>query len=104
MLFTSQVAARLREYKLHSLMIVGGFEAYHALLQLYEARGKYPEFCIPMVVVPATISNNVPGSDFSLGCDTALNEITEVSKYSAMQLTLIITDPNTADFGYKTVD
>ncbi|XP_042231275.1 ATP-dependent 6-phosphofructokinase-like isoform X4 [Homarus americanus] len=73
-----QVAARLREYKLHSLMIVGGFEAYHALLQMYEARGKYPEFCIPMVVIPSTISNNVPGSDFSLGCDTALNEITEI--------------------------
>ena len=26
-----------------------------------------------------TISNNVPGSDFSLGSDTALNEITDVS-------------------------
>ncbi|XP_069954698.1 ATP-dependent 6-phosphofructokinase isoform X6 [Cherax quadricarinatus] len=73
-----QVAARLREYKMHALLIVGGFEAYHALLQLYEARGKYPEFCIPMVVIPSTISNNVPGSDFSLGCDTALNEITEI--------------------------
>ncbi|ROT70143.1 phosphofructokinase [Penaeus vannamei] len=46
--------------------------------QLYEARGKYPEFCIPMVVIPATISNNVPGSDFSLGCDTSLNEIVEI--------------------------
>ncbi|KAK4291691.1 hypothetical protein Pmani_013509 [Petrolisthes manimaculis] len=76
--YFDQVAARLKEYKIHSLMIVGGFEAYHALLQLYEARGKYPEFCIPMVVIPATISNNVPGSDFSLGCDTALNEITEI--------------------------
>lgn len=76
--YFDQVAARLREYKLHSLLIVGGFEAYHALLQMYEARGKHPEFCIPMVVIPATISNNVPGSDFSLGCDTALNEITEI--------------------------
>ncbi|XP_064110853.1 ATP-dependent 6-phosphofructokinase-like isoform X3 [Macrobrachium nipponense] len=76
--YLDQVAARLREYKMHSLLIIGGFEAYHALLQLYEARGKYKEFCIPMVVIPATISNNVPGSDFSLGCDTALNEITEI--------------------------
>ncbi|XP_071542421.1 ATP-dependent 6-phosphofructokinase isoform X4 [Panulirus ornatus] len=73
-----QIAARLREYRMHSLLIVGGFEAYHALIQMYEARGKYPEFCIPMVVIPSTISNNVPGSDFSLGCDTALNEITEI--------------------------
>lgn len=76
--YFEQVASRLREYKVNSMLIVGGFEAYHAMLQLYEARGKYKEFCIPMVVIPATISNNVPGSDFSLGCDTALNEITEI--------------------------
>jgi len=30
-------------------------------------------------MIPATISNNVPGTEFSLGSDTALNEITEVS-------------------------
>ena len=30
------------------------------------------------VVLPATISNNVPGTDFSIGADTALNEITEI--------------------------
>ena len=42
---------------------------------------KYPwlqAFRIPMVVLPATISNNVPGTDFSVGADTALNEITEI--------------------------
>ena len=31
------------------------------------------------MVIPCTISNNVPGSDFSLGADTALSEITDVS-------------------------
>jgi len=54
-------------------------QAYQAALQMYEARPEYQEFCIPIVVIPSTISNNVPGTDFSLGCDTALNEITEVS-------------------------
>lgn len=34
-----------------------------------------------MVIIPSTISNNVPGTEFSLGCDTALNEITEVSYF-----------------------
>jgi 6-phosphofructokinase len=53
-------------------------QAYQAGLQLQEARPQYKEFCIPIVVIPSTISNNVPGTDFSLGCDTALNEITEV--------------------------
>jgi 6-phosphofructokinase 1 len=53
-------------------------QAYQAGLQMHEARSEHPEFCIPIVVIPSTISNNVPGTDFSLGCDTALNEITEV--------------------------
>lgn len=44
-----------------------------------QAREKYEELCVPFVVVPATVSNNVPGSDFSVGADTALNTITMVS-------------------------
>ena len=31
-----------------------------------------------MIIIPATISNNVPGTDFSLGSDTSLNEIADV--------------------------
>lgn len=74
-----KVAARFKEFKLSGLLIIGGFEAYDCLIELVEGREKYPELCIPMAMVPATISNNVPGTDFSLGCDTALNEITSVS-------------------------
>ena len=59
-------------------MVVGGFEAFQTVLELAEERKNYPEFCIPMCVLPATISNNVPGTEFSLGADTALNEITEI--------------------------
>jgi len=43
-----------------------------------DARAKYPEFQIPLIVIPATISNNVPGTEFSIGADTALNEIVKV--------------------------
>lgn len=32
-----------------------------------------------MVMIPATVSNNIPGSDLSIGSDTALNAITDVS-------------------------
>ncbi len=42
-----------------------------------DARSVYPAFCIPMVHLPATVSNNVPGTDFSIGSDTALNAIIE---------------------------
>ena len=68
---------RFREHQLSALFIVGGFEAFVSLLQLYEARDKYEEFCIPIVLVPATMSNNVPGCWLSLGADTTLNCIVE---------------------------
>uniref|UniRef100_A0A8D0ARS8 6-phosphofructokinase type C n=1 Tax=Sander lucioperca TaxID=283035 RepID=A0A8D0ARS8_SANLU len=51
-------------------------QGFLSLLELLTARGKYDEFCVPMVMVPATVSNNVPGSDLSIGADTALNAIT----------------------------
>ncbi|XP_070534871.1 ATP-dependent 6-phosphofructokinase, muscle type-like isoform X6 [Ptychodera flava] len=73
-----KVAEKFRQYKISGLLIVGGFEAYKSVMILSENRDKYPEFCIPMVIIPCTVSNNVPGSDFSLGCDTALNAITDI--------------------------
>ncbi|XP_047525698.1 ATP-dependent 6-phosphofructokinase isoform X3 [Pieris napi] len=73
-----EIAARIEQFNIQGLLIIGGFEAYQAGLEMYESRTQYPEFRIPLVVIPATISNNVPGTDFSLGTDTALNEITEI--------------------------
>ncbi|KAI9376122.1 phosphofructokinase-domain-containing protein [Aspergillus egyptiacus] len=63
------------EYKFDALFVVGGFEAFTAVSQLRQARDKYDAFKIPMVVLPATISNNVPGSEYSLGSDTCLNAL-----------------------------
>lgn len=56
------------------------WKAIECLLQLNEARSNYEEFCIPLCMLPATISNNVPGTDLSIGADTALNAIVEVRK------------------------
>ncbi|ELK08112.1 ATP-dependent 6-phosphofructokinase, platelet type isoform X3 [Pteropus alecto] len=72
-----QIAAQMRKHSLNALLIVGGFEAYLGLLELSAAREQHEELCVPVVMVPATVSNNVPGSDFSIGADTALNTITD---------------------------
>lgn len=48
---------------------------------MYEARKQYAALKIPMICIPATISNNVPGTEFSIGADTALNEIVKVSDH-----------------------
>ncbi|XP_005360320.1 ATP-dependent 6-phosphofructokinase, liver type [Microtus ochrogaster] len=71
------IVENLRAYNIHALLVIGGFEAYEGVLQLVEARGRYEELCIVMCVIPATISNNVPGTDFSLGSDTAVNAAME---------------------------
>lgn len=68
-----KLVENLKNYNIRSLLIIGGFEAYEGVLQLVEARGQYDELCIPMCIIPATISNNVPGTDFSIGADTAVN-------------------------------
>ncbi|XP_044032606.1 ATP-dependent 6-phosphofructokinase, platelet type isoform X9 [Siniperca chuatsi] len=71
-----KIAEQMQKHNINALLIIGGFEAFLSLLELLTARGKYDEFCVPMVMVPATVSNNVPGSDLSIGADTALNAIT----------------------------
>ncbi|KAE8155187.1 phosphofructokinase 1 [Aspergillus avenaceus] len=65
------------KFKFDALFVVGGFEAFTAVSQLRQAREKYAAFKIPMVVLPATISNNVPGTEYSLGSDTCLNTLIE---------------------------
>ncbi|XP_047205449.1 ATP-dependent 6-phosphofructokinase, platelet type isoform X2 [Girardinichthys multiradiatus] len=71
-----KIAEQMRKHNINALLVIGGFEAFLSLLELSAARGNYDEFCVPMVMVPATVSNNVPGSDLSIGADTALNAIT----------------------------
>ncbi|GKZ37874.1 6-phosphofructokinase, alpha subunit [Aspergillus brasiliensis] len=68
-------AKSFKKFGFDALFVVGGFEAFTAVSQLRQAREKYPEFKIPMTVLPATISNNVPGTEYSLGSDTCLNTL-----------------------------
>ncbi|XP_077581112.1 ATP-dependent 6-phosphofructokinase, platelet type-like isoform X1 [Stigmatopora nigra] len=72
-----KIAEQMKIHNINALLVIGGFEAYMGLLELSSARDKYGELCVPMVMVPATVSNNIPGSDLSIGSDTALNAITD---------------------------
>lgn len=71
------IAYYFEKYQFDGLILVGGFEAFVSLDQLEKARCTYPSFRIPMVLIPATISNNVPGTEYSLGADTCLNALVE---------------------------
>ncbi|KAG8831285.1 6-phosphofructokinase, alpha subunit [Serendipita sp. 399] len=71
------VASKFQKYEIDGLLLIGGFEALTALLALEEGRKYYPQFHIPMVHLPATLSNNVPVTQFSLGSDTSLNALVD---------------------------
>ncbi|XP_037344408.2 ATP-dependent 6-phosphofructokinase, liver type [Pungitius pungitius] len=72
-----EIVETITKFNISALLVIGGFEGYVGVLQLFEARSHYNELCIPMCVIPATVSNNVPGTDFSLGADTAVNAAME---------------------------
>ncbi|KJZ70676.1 6-phosphofructokinase [Hirsutella minnesotensis 3608] len=69
------IANLIEQYEFDALLIIGGFEAFHSVSQLRKARDEFPSLCIPICLLPATISNNVPGTEYSLGSDTCLNEL-----------------------------
>ncbi|KAF5377378.1 hypothetical protein D9757_008030 [Collybiopsis confluens] len=71
------VASKFQQHQLQALLMIGGFEAFSSLLTLEEGRKYYPAFHIPMVHLPATISNNVPMTEWSLGSDTSLNALVD---------------------------
>lgn len=71
------IASLFKQYKIDGMFIVGGFEGFNALSELRQAREQYPSLCVPMTLLPATISNNVPGTEYSIGSDTCLNALVD---------------------------
>jgi 6-phosphofructokinase 1 len=71
------IARRLEEHKVQGLLMIGGWSGYEAIHQLYSVRDNFPAFNIPLICLPATIDNDLPGSELSVGADTALNSIVE---------------------------
>ncbi len=71
------IARSIEDHQLDGLMIIGGWTGYEFAYQMLLERPNFPAFDIPIVLLPATINNNLPGSELSIGADTALNNIVE---------------------------
>jgi len=69
------IARHIEEYQIEGLLMIGGWAGYQATYRLYSRRDDFPALNIPIICLPASINNNLPGSDFSIGADTALNSI-----------------------------
>lgn len=76
-----RIAEQLKAHKIDGLLMIGGWAGYEAANRLYKRRDDLPPLNIPMVCLPASINNNLPGTEVSIGADTALNSIiTDVDK------------------------
>jgi 6-phosphofructokinase 1 len=71
------IASTLDKHKIDGLLIIGGLSGYQAAYNLMNNRDKYKAFDVPIILVPSSINNNLPGSDFSIGADTAINNIVD---------------------------
>lgn len=71
------VAQKLEEHRIDGLLIIGGFEALTAMKTLSNGRKQFATLRLPIVHLPATISNNVPITEWSIGSDTSINVLVD---------------------------
>jgi 6-phosphofructokinase 1 len=71
------IARTLEDRKIDALLCIGGWEAYASAHLLIRNREKFGAFNLPVVCLPASIDNNLPGSELAVGADTALNSIVD---------------------------
>lgn len=61
----------LRKHKVEGLVVIGGDGSLTGALKLQE------EFAYPVMGIPGSIDNDIAGTDFSIGFDTAVNTAVE---------------------------
>jgi len=66
-----KAAENINKRKIDSLVIIGGDGSFRGGIELYN------DFDIPFVGLPGTIDNDMYGTDFTIGFDTAVNTAVE---------------------------
>jgi 6-phosphofructokinase 1 len=67
--YRQQAYDNLQRRNIGQLIVIGGDGSFSALNQFYN------DFEVPFAGIPATIDNDIAGTDYCLGVDTALNMI-----------------------------
>ncbi len=71
------IAKNIEENSIKGILVIGGWTGYKGVQMLQAQRKNFPAFNIPFICVPASINNNLPAAELSVGCDTALNIIVD---------------------------
>jgi 6-phosphofructokinase 1 len=71
----AEVAAQVEAHNIDGILVVGGWTGYQSAYQFRSLAEFHPALRIPIVCLPASINNDLPASELSIGADTALNSI-----------------------------
>ncbi|MCC7164568.1 MAG: 6-phosphofructokinase [Anaerolineae bacterium] len=71
------IAGQIADHRIDGLLMIGGYLGYDFAYQLHSRRAQFPEFNLPILCLPATINNDLPGTELTIGSDTALNSNVE---------------------------
>jgi 6-phosphofructokinase 1 len=69
------IANTLEQQRIDGLLMIGGWVGYEFAHELGRRSSRHPTLAIPIVCLPATINNDLPGTEMTIGADTALNTI-----------------------------
>lgn len=69
------IAATIEQHRIDGILMIGGWVGYEFAYELGRRRDRYPALAVPIVCLPATINNDLPGTEMTIGADTALNTI-----------------------------
>jgi len=98
----ARAAENIREAKIDALVCIGGDGSFTGANLLYQEHG------IPIVGVPATIDNDIFGTDLTIGFDTAVNialeAIDRIRDTAASHDRLFIVEVMGRDSGFIAVD
>ena len=70
-----QIAKQIAAHRIDGLLMAGGWCGYQAAHLLHTNRRTHASLDIPIVCMPMTINNDLPGTELTIGSDTALNSI-----------------------------
>jgi len=101
------IAASCDARQIDGVLAIGGHHAYQGCLTLSQAGNGSGALAIPYVCVPATINNDLPATEQTIGSDTALNTIVwaiDKLKQSAVAIRrCYVVEVMGADCGYLAV-
>jgi 6-phosphofructokinase 1 len=71
------IARTIEDHRFDGLLMIGGYAGYEEVHRMFDERPNFPAFNLPLLCLPCSIDNNLPGSEVSVGADSALNAIVQ---------------------------